>query len=114
MMRWRWALTTILSALAPGLSGAETLRCENGIASEGDSRLAVAYKCGQPTLRDNYCAPVYYSGSVYVVPEPIASSYVPCLYTEDWLYERGPGRLVAVVRMRGGKVQSINYSRQPQ
>src|SRR4051794_32553653 len=103
----------VLAAALPTAAQAESLRCQNGIAAEGDSRLAVVYKCGQPALRDNYCAPVYYSGSVNAVPEPFANVYVPCLYTEEWLYERGPGELLAVVRIRGGKVQSITYGRQP-
>ena len=103
-----------VAAALPTSALAESLRCQNGIASEGDSRIALVYKCGQPLLRDNYCAPVYYTGSVYTVPDPIAGLYVPCVYTEEWLYERGPGELVAVIRMRGGKVQSITYGRQPQ
>ena len=104
----------VVAAALPGAALAESLRCSNGIASEGDSRIAVVYKCGQPALRDSYCAPVYYSGSFYTVPDPIASAYVPCLQTEEWLYERGPGEFVAVIRLRGGKVQSITYGRQPQ
>ena len=103
----------IVAAALPTVAHAESLRCQNGIAAEGDSRLAVVYKCGQPALRDNYCAPVYYSGTFDPVPEPYASFAVPCLYTEEWLYERGPGEFLAVVRIRGGKVQSITYSRQP-
>ena len=104
----------VVAAILPSSALAESLRCQNGIAAEGDSRLAVMYKCGQPALRDNYCPPVYYSGSIYTVPEPMASFYVPCVYTEEWLYERGPGEFPAVVRIRGGKVQSITYGRQPQ
>ena len=103
-----------VAAALPITAQAESLRCENGIAAEGDSRLAVVYKCGQPALRDNYCAPVYYGGSVNMVPESVANLYVPCVYTEEWLYERGPGQFLAVVRIRGGKVQSITYGRQPQ
>ena len=114
MIKRQLLFAGVVAATLPAAALAESLRCQNGIAAEGDSRLAVAYKCGQPALRDNYCAPVYYSGSAYTVPEPLASSYVPCIYTEEWLYERGPGEFVAVVRMRGGKVQSITYSRQPQ
>jgi hypothetical protein len=104
----------VVAVALPTAAHAESLRCQNGIAAEGDSRLAVVYKCGQPALRDNYCAPVFYSGSVNTVPEPIAGLYVPCVYTEEWLYERGPGEFLAVVRIRGGKVQSITYGRQPQ
>jgi len=103
-----------VAAALPSAAFAESLRCSNGIAAEGDSRISLVYKCGQPLLRDNYCAPVYYSGSFYAVPDPIASAYVPCVQTEEWLYERGPGEFVAVIRLRGGKVQSITYGRQPQ
>jgi hypothetical protein len=103
----------VVAAALPGASHAESLRCPNGIAAEGDSRLALFYKCGEPKLRDNYCAPVYYSGSLNPVPDPFAGAWVPCVYTEEWLYERGPGELLAVVRIRGGKVQSITYGREP-
>jgi hypothetical protein len=93
---------------------AESLRCTGGIAAEGDSRLSVVYKCGQPLLKDSYCAPVYSGQTPQPVPEPFASAYVPCQQTEEWLYERGPGNLVATVRMRSGIVQSIAYGRAPQ
>ena len=61
---------SVVAAALPVLAHAESLRCQNGIAAEGDSRLAVVYKCGQPALRDNYCAPVFYGGSFNMVPEP--------------------------------------------
>jgi Protein of unknown function (DUF2845) len=96
---------------APAQAG--TLACEGGIASEGESRVALVYKCGQPVLRDTFCAPIYYKGSRNPVPEPIASHFVPCVDVEEWVYERGPGNLVATVRLRGGKVQSITYGRAP-
>jgi hypothetical protein len=33
---------------------------------------------------------------------------------EEWLYDRGPGNLMATVRFRNGKVESIRYDRLPQ
>lgn len=94
---------------------AESLRCAGGIAEEGDSRLSVVYKCGQPLLKDSYCAPVYYyNQALQPVPEPFASAFVPCQQTEEWLYERGPGNFMATVRLRSGVVQSIAYGRVPQ
>jgi hypothetical protein len=93
---------------------AESLRCSGHIAAEGDSRLSVLYKCGQPLLADNYCAPVYYAQTLQLVPDPIASIVVPCQPVEEWLYDRGPGNLMAIVRMRSGVVQSIRYGRVPQ
>jgi hypothetical protein len=95
-------------------SAAESLRCNGGIASEGDSRLSVLYKCGQPLLRDTYCAPVYYSQTLQPVPEPFASAFVPCQPVEAWLYDRGPGNLIATVRFRSGRIQSITYGRVPE
>ena len=68
----------------------------------------------QPLLRDIYCSPVYYSQTLQPVPDPFASLYVPCQQVEEWLYERGPGQLPAVVRFRAGVVQSIRYGRDPQ
>ena len=92
---------------------AESLRCAGGIAAEGDSRVAVAFKCGAPLLQDSFCAPVYFSQTLQPVPEPFAGAFVPCLQTDEWLYERGPGNLVATVRFRLGVVQSISYGREP-
>jgi hypothetical protein len=94
-------------------AAAESLRCSGGTAAEGDSRLAVAYKCGQPLLTDSFCAPVYYSGSPYPLPSPWASVVVPCQQVDEWLYDRGPGNLMVTVRFRAGVVQSINYGRVP-
>lgn len=103
----------LAAALCALPAQAESLRCTGGIAAEGDSRVAVAYKCGQPMLADSYCAPVYYRGSFNVVPEPWASAYVPCQQVDEWLYDRGPGNLMATVRFRAGTVWSITYGRSP-
>lgn len=108
---------TVLFACALGLpasaSHAESLRCDGGIAAEGDSRLSLVYKCGQPQLADSFCAPVYDGRWPYPVPETFAAAVVPCQLTEQWLYERGPGNLVATVTLRAGRVQSIAYGRTP-
>jgi hypothetical protein len=102
-----------LVALLACSARAESLRCSGGTAAEGDSRLSVFYKCGQPVLRDDYCAPVYGPGALYPVPEPFASAVVPCQPIEEWLYDRGTGNLMATVRFRSGVVQSITYGRVP-
>ena len=106
------ACVALLAGL-PWPASAESLRCAGGIVAEGDSRLSVMYKCGPPMLTDMFCAPVYYPGTFNVVPEPFASLVVPCLRVEAWLYERGPGEMVATVYLRSGVVQSIQYGREP-
>lgn len=102
-----------LLVVASATASAESLRCNGQSVSEGDSRLSVLYKCGQPMLADAYCAPLYYQPWYQPVSELSANSLVQCLLVEEWLYDRGPGNLIAVVRIRSGIVQSITYGRQP-
>lgn len=97
----------VLALCVPAHS--ETLRCNGHIVETGDSRLSVRYHCGEPPLQDSYCAPVYYSPGLQLVPEPFASSVLPCLVVEEWLYDRGPGNLAATVRFRAGVVLSVTY-----
>jgi hypothetical protein len=73
----------------------------------------VLYKCGQPMLKDNFCAPLYYGPDLQLVPEPWASTVLPCQTIEEWLYDRGPGNMVATLRFRSGVLQSIRYGRSP-
>jgi len=104
-----------VAALASGTPGqAESLRCNGASAAEGDSRVSVLYKCGKPLLADSFCAPVAVAGTLYPGPTVIAGAYVPCQMVEEWVYDRGPGHLVATVRLRSGVVQSIRYGRRPQ
>lgn len=103
----------VLIAVVSTSAGAESLRCDGQSVSEGDSRLSLQYKCGPPMLSDTYCAPVYYAPTFQPVPEPFASIVVPCQLVEEWLYDRGPGNLMATVRIRSGVVQSIRYGRVP-
>jgi len=103
----------ILLWLAPWPASAESLRCEGGSVTEGDSRLSLVYKCGEPALRDTRCAPVFFPGTLEVVPEEFALQVLPCVLEEAWLYERGPGELTATVILRGSRVRSILYGRVP-
>jgi len=87
---------------------AESLRCSGGGVVEGDSRLSVAFKCGEPKLKDSFCAPVYEAGQPLPYGAPL-----PCMVIDEWLYDRGAGNLMVTVRFRSGVVQSIVYGREP-
>lgn len=102
----------VTSTFSP-LSHAETLRCSGGSAAEGDSRVSVLFKCGQPMLKDSFCAPLYYGPDLRLVPEPWAGTVLPCQTIEEWLYDRGPGNMTATLRFRAGVLQSIRYGRSP-
>ena len=94
---------------------AESLRCNGQFTDVGDSRLSVLYKCGEPLLKDSQCAAVYTVSAFQLVPvpAPVAASIVPCLQVDEWLYDRGPGNLMATVRFQSGVVQAIRYGRMP-
>ena len=49
MIKRQLLFAGVVAAALPTAALAESLRCQNGIASEGDSRIALVYKCGQPT-----------------------------------------------------------------
>ena len=108
-----WACAVALAGAVAPPAQAETLRCSAGSATEGDSRVSVLYKCGQPLLKDSFCAPLYYGPDLQLVPEPWAGTVLPCQTIEEWLYDRGPGNMVATLRFRSGVLQSIRYGRSP-
>jgi hypothetical protein len=107
------ACCAVILTIASTSASAESLRCDGQSVSEGDTRLSLRYKCGEPVMTDTYCATVYYAPTFQPVPEPFASIVVPCQVVEEWLYDRGPGNLMALVRIRSGVVQSIRYGRSP-
>ncbi|KNZ34074.1 MAG: hypothetical protein AD742_01160 [Methylibium sp. NZG] len=107
----------MMLALACLPAQAESLRCNGQSTEVGDSRLSVLYKCGEPVLKDSFCAPVYTLSALPADPTPlwvpVPGSLVPCLQVDEWLYDRGPGNLMATVRFRSGVVQAIRYGRTP-
>ena len=107
-----WLAALLLAPCLP--AQAESLRCNRQSTEVGDSRLSVLYKCGEPVLRDSYCAPVYVASESQLVQVPVINGIVPCLQVDEWLYDRGPGNLMATVRFQSGVVQAIKYGRTPQ
>ncbi|MEY8875720.1 MAG: DUF2845 domain-containing protein [Leptothrix sp. (in: b-proteobacteria)] len=105
-------LTALVGSLATTAAQAESLRCNGHSVSEGDTRLSLLYQCGEPLLRDSRCAPVFVRQSPWPLPDALAAQ-LPCQPVEDWLYDRGPGNLMATVRLRNGVVLGIQYGQTP-
>ncbi|MFO1337677.1 MAG: DUF2845 domain-containing protein [Burkholderiaceae bacterium] len=107
---------TLIAAATAGLAlgvHAESLRCNGSSASEGDSRLSVLYKCGEPLLKDSRCAQVVVAATGQPVPDAFVGTAVACQPVEEWVYDRGPGNLLATVRFKAGVVQQIIYGHAP-
>lgn len=107
----RVGLLVAVMLLLSGPVRAEALRCSGGTVEEGDTRASLLQKCGPPQTQDSFCAPVFQNKSL--VPAPLVSNAALCEQIDDWIYDRGPGRLTATVRIRSGAVQSIRIQRQP-
>lgn len=109
----KFVAATLLLITAFSNAHAESLRCNGSTASIGDSKLAVLQACGEPATTDAYCEDVYVSGSPYKLHHPLPGAYIACKQIEEWLYDRGPGNLIATVRFKSGKIQSIRYGQTP-
>lgn len=114
MQARRTLAVAALIAAAAAPARAESLRCNGSSAAEGDSRLALLHKCGPPLIAQTFCAPVFHGSILQPVPDPFVGTVVPCQPVEEWVYDRGPGNLMATVRLRGGRIESIRYGRDPQ
>jgi hypothetical protein len=111
-MRAAWLLLLLMWVPAAPVQ-AESLRCHGHGVSDGDSRLSVLYKCGEPVLKDGFCAPLLLPGRVSTRPVVVVPTGQGCQPVEEWLYDRGVGHLMAVVRFQNGVVQSIRYGHVP-
>lgn len=101
----RAALIIVLGLLTA--SPAFAFRCGTRLVSEGDTREAVAAKCGEPTevvtMRSVFRRPVFWSrGRPYYLGEDTIEIPV-----ESWIYNLGPNKLMQRVRFEAGVVAEI-------
>lgn len=112
----RWTVPAMALGVLLAIAGpaqAQSLRCNDTSIREGDSKVWLIRSCGQPAVADSYCARVLTN-----LPAPVPYPYVqqapqvPCVMTDEWLYERGDGYLPAVIRIREGRIISIRFGEQ--
>jgi hypothetical protein len=91
-------------ALCCIVAPAWALRCGSNIVSMGDSSLLLRKHCGEPAQIERYDQRVierYDPWYDRYVIEAISDPY------EIWLYNFGPRRLMARIKVQGGLVRSI-------
>lgn len=112
MIQLARCLAFLFFAVASAGTYAQSLACGDTSVREGDAKVWLLRHCGQPNVSDNYCARVL--PPPVPIPNGNGALYQPvtCVMTDEWLYDRGPGNLVAVVRMREGKIISIRFGEQ--
>jgi hypothetical protein len=78
----------------------EGMRCRAGLVREGDAKVTVLQKCGEPTTRDS-------AGLVDEQPGPAERSTRSESLVEQWVYSQQKGSLLRIVEVRGGRIESI-------
>lgn len=101
----RTALILAFGLLAA--SPAFAFRCGTKLVTEGDTREAVAAKCGEPaevvTQKSVFRRPVIWThGRPYFIGE----NYIE-IPVESWVYNLGPNKLMRRVRFEAGVVTEI-------
>ncbi|MGH8433914.1 MAG: DUF2845 domain-containing protein [Pseudomonas sp.] len=77
-----------------------SLRCEKGIASEGDRTSEVLSKCGEPTSRDFIGYSQTRTGNRREEVE-----------VQEWVYGPRSGGMLYFLRFEGGRLKSIESTR---
>ncbi|ANH71341.1 hypothetical protein ACS15_2283 [Ralstonia insidiosa] len=94
------ALTALLTTLP---ASAETMRCGSGyIVRIGDNKSDVLQNCGEPVMRDTFCATTG-TGST----QPAVNG--ACSNVDEWTYNPGTGQFMTTLRFFEGRLQSIRY-----
>lgn len=93
-----------------GTAFAQSLSCGGSLSGVGDSKFSVVQKCGEPMSKEFVCVPrpqVAWVLSPY--PGGPAQQVVTqqCVPMEDWVYHRGQGSFLGIVRFYNGAVQSV-------
>jgi uncharacterized protein DUF2845 len=89
----------------PLAAGADSLRCDGGIVSQGDSKLDLLGKCGAPALREaqgEERTRVRLDASGRAV-----AGHSSALTVERWTYNFGPRQFVQHVTLESGTVKAV-------
>jgi len=101
------ALLVLALAPAPAPAAADdSIRCEGGIVSLGDTKLDLLGKCGHAALVERVAEER--GGALVRDGEQVFSSQTASVTVERWTYNFGPRRFTQIVRVEGGRVAAID------
>jgi len=104
------ALFCLVALMHANGASAQSLSCGGTLSGVGDSKFSVVQKCGEPMSKEFVCVPrpqVAWVLSPY--PGGPAQQVVTqqCVPMEDWVYHRGQGNFLGIVRFYNGAVESV-------
>jgi hypothetical protein len=98
-------LLVLVAVLFPVGARADSLRCDGGLVSVGDSKLDLLGKCGAPTLREAQ-AEARSLIQVDAAGRGLAGR-TSAVTVERWTYNFGPRSFVQYVTLEGGRILAI-------
>lgn len=103
-------LVFLVALMHAGSASAQSLSCGGTLSGVGDSKFSVVQKCGEPMSKEFVCVPrpqVAWVLSPY--PGAPAQQVVTqaCVPMEDWVYHRGQGNFLGIVRFYNGAIESV-------
>jgi hypothetical protein len=103
-MKTAYLTCAVAAALLTALpASAETMRCGSSyIVRIGDNKSDVLQNCGEPVMRDTFCATTA-TGSA----QPAINS--ACSNVDEWTYNPGTSQFMTTLRFVEGRLQSIRY-----
>jgi Protein of unknown function (DUF2845) len=102
------SLALLLSTLVSGAQ-AQSLRCKGDFASIGDNKASILQKCGEPMLRDTFCAAPVTPGDKSAQAPNRAGRRIGCVDVDEWTYNPGYGQFLTTLRFESGRLSSITY-----
>lgn len=94
-------------ALSPNLY-AQSLKCGNDFTQLGETKGAIALKCGQPVSKDSFCKPAD-AGAVQNGGAGVVVNVQPCETVDEWTYSPGYGQFITTLRFESGVLKSVRY-----
>jgi hypothetical protein len=88
---------------APPARADGSIRCEGGIVSEGDARIDLLGKCGEPALLERRVE----SRTAAAGTRAAGALRSVGAVVEEWTYDFGPRSFVQVVTLVNGRVRSV-------
>ncbi len=105
MLPLRSAALGLAAALLPAGAAADSLSCDGGIVSVGDSKLDLVAKCGWPTLQEDLAGER--TGAVLERRGSVSLQRTVVARIERWTYDFGPSRFIQIAVLEGGKVVRV-------
>lgn len=105
MVAVRSAALALAAALLPAAAAADSLSCDGGIVSVGDSKLDLVAKCGWPTLQEDLVGER--TGTVLERRGSVSLQRTVVARVERWTYDFGTGRFIQIAVLEGGKVVRV-------